>query len=82
MDILKSKLNKWGSMVITQYGGVGKPELMIAFADRAEKDKLVSGGVFWVTVDGGENDVVESLAELVEKLAKKKIGEKERRNAN
>ena len=35
LKTLKDKLEKWGSAVITHYGGVGKTELMTAFADRA-----------------------------------------------
>ncbi len=61
---------------------MGKTELMIASADRAERENLVPGGVFWVRVDGCERDVIESLAELVEKLTRKKIEEEERRNPN
>ncbi len=79
---LKSILEKHGSAVITQYGGIGKTELMIAFADRAERDKQVPGGVFWVTVDGGVKDVLDSLAGLAEKLTRRRMSEDERRNAN
>ncbi len=75
-------LEKWGSAAITQYGGLGKTELMIAFADRAERDGQVPGGVFWVTVDGGERDVIGSLAGLAEKLTRRKMSEEERRNGN
>ena len=79
---LKCILEEWGSAVITQYGGVGKTALMNAFADRAEKDDLVPGGIFWVTVDGGESDVVGSLAGLVEKLTRRRMSKTERRDAN
>ncbi len=82
LDILKCMLEKWGSAVVTQYGGVGKKALMAAFADRAEKEELVPEGVFWVKVDGGESDVVGSLAVLAEKLTRRSMGEEERRNAN
>ncbi len=68
--------------MVTQYGGVGKTELMIAFADQAERDKQVPGGVFWVTVDGDVRDVIGSLAGLVEKLTRRKMSEEERGNAN
>ena len=79
---LKDILEKRGSAVITQYGGIGKTELMISFADRAERDKQVSGGVFWVTVDGSVRDVVDSLAGLAEKLTRRRMSEDERRNLN
>ena len=82
LDRLRGILEKWGSTVISQYGGVGKTELMIALADRAERDKAVQGGVFWVTADGGERDVIESLAGLAEKLIRRKMEEEERRNPN
>ncbi len=82
LGALKCMLEKWGSAVITQYGGVGKTALMIAFAGRAERDDLVPGGVFWVTVDGGERNVVGSLAELVEKLTRRRMGQDERQNPN
>ena len=80
LKALKDILEKWGSAVVTQYGGAGKTELMIAFADRAERDGEVPGGVFWVTVDGGEKDVIGSLAGLAEKLTQRKMSEDERRN--
>ncbi len=82
LDELRDILERWGSAVITQYGGLGKTELLIALADRAERDGVVPGGVFWVTVDGGERDVIESLAKLAEKLTQKKMDEDERRNGN
>ncbi len=69
-------------MVVTQYGGLGKTESMIALADRAEREEVVPGGVFWVMVDGGDRDVISSLARLAEKLACKKMREEERRNPN
>ena len=37
LNTLRVVLEKWGSAVITQYGGVGKTELMIALADRKEQ---------------------------------------------
>ncbi len=79
---LRGMLEKHGSAVLTQYGGLGKTELMIALADRAERDGVVPGGVFWVTVDGGESDAISSLARLAEKLSRKKMGEEDRRNPN
>ena len=79
---LKDKLVKWGSAVITQYRGTDKTELMMAFAYRAEQDKEVPGGVFWVTVDGDERDAISSLAGLAEKLTLRKMDEDQRRNGN
>ncbi len=55
---------------------------MIALADRAERDGVVPGGVFWVTIDGGEMDGIRSLARLAEKLTGRKMDEEERRNGN
>ncbi len=82
LKTLKDTLEKRGSAVITQYGGIGKTEVMVTFADRAEREELVPGGVFWVTADGDVRDVVGSLAELAEKLARRRLSEDEHRNAN
>ncbi len=82
LKTLKDILEKHGSAVVTQYGGVGKTELMVAFADQAERDQLVPGGVFWMTLDGDVRDAVGSLAGLAEKLTRRKMSEEERRNAN
>ncbi len=82
LDTLRDILEKWGSAVISQYGGVGKTELMIALADQVERDEAVTGSVFWVTVDGGERNVIESLAELAEKLTRRRMSEEECRNGN
>ena len=35
-----------------EHVGAGKSELMVAFADRAENENEVAGGVYWVAVDG------------------------------
>ncbi len=51
---------------------------MVAFADQAEREGQVPGGVFWVTVDGGERDLIDSLAELAERLVRRKMCKKER----
>ncbi len=55
---------------------------MLALADRAERDEQEPREVFWVTVDGSEKDVIESLARLAEKLTWRKKDEEERRNSN
>ncbi len=82
LNTLEDILEKRGSAVITQYGGVGKTELMAAFADQADREASVPGGVFWVTVDGDCRDVINSLAGLAEKLIGRKMGKEDRRNAN
>ncbi len=82
LDRLRNILEKRGSAVITQYGGVGKTELMIAFADGAEQQELVPGGVFWMTVDGDVRDVLGALAGLVEKITRRKMSEEEHQNPN
>ncbi len=82
LNSLRDILLKRGSAVITQYGGVGKTELIIALADRAERNNREPRDVFWVTVDGGKKDVIESLAVLAEKLIQRKMDEDERRNPN
>ncbi len=51
---------------------------MIGLADEAEQDEVVSPeGVFSVTVDGGERNVIRSLAGLTEKLTRRKLDEEE-----
>ncbi len=82
LAILKDMLKNQGRAVIAQYDGVGKKELMTAFAYQADRDKLVPGGVFWVPVDGGEKDVIDSLAGLAEKLLRRKMKDEERQNRN
>ncbi len=82
LDTPREILERWGSAVITQYGGLGKTELMIALADRAEREGAVPGGLFWVTVNGGESDVISSFARIAEKLTRRKLDEEERRNLN
>ncbi len=82
LKTLRHILENWGSAAITQYGGAGKTELMVAFAEQAEQDEQVPGGVFWVTVDGDVRDVIGSLAGLAEKLTGRKMREDERQNAN
>ncbi len=80
LDRLQDILVKWGSAVITQNARVGKTQLMIALAERAERNEAVPGGVFWVTVRGGERKVIESLARLAEELERRELGREERRN--
>ncbi len=81
-NTLTEMLGKRGSALIIQYGGVGKTELMIAFADRVERDEQVLGEVFWVKIDGDEKDVLGSLARVAEKLTGEKMSDEERWNAN
>ncbi len=51
---------------------------MIALADRAAREEVVPGGIFWVTVDGGDRDLIESLAGLAEKLRCRRTDKQER----
>ena len=44
LETLEEILENWGSAVITQYGGVGKMELMIALADRAARVRSTTKG--------------------------------------
>ena len=46
LEKLSEILRVRGSAVITQYGGAGKSELMIAFAARAKLENKVPGGVY------------------------------------
>ncbi len=80
LNALRDILKKHGSAVIARYGGVGKTDLMNAFADQAERDKIVPGGVYWMTVDGDVSTVIRSLAVLVEKLTRRRMSEEDQRN--
>ncbi len=55
---LQDILERHGSAGITQYGGAGKTQLMVSFAECAREQKLVPGGVFWVCADGNEETFV------------------------
>ena len=82
LEQLEKILSQHGSAAITQHGGAGKTELMIAFAEQAKREKQVPGGVFWVVVDGEEAEVIEALARLHDYLTGKVIGNEERKNPN
>ncbi len=47
-------LERCGSAAITQYGGAGKTQLMVSFAESAREHGLVPGGIFWVTAHGNK----------------------------
>lgn len=66
------------SAVTTQYGRVGKPRLVVAFAVRAERQKQSPGGVILVVVDGEVMDVIEISARFVYSLTGILIGKEER----
>lgn len=74
------KPQTYGSVVITGYGGLGKSQLMAAFAERSDADGDVPGGVFWVVADGNTCQVVEALAIFVERLKSVRIPENERQD--
>ena len=65
-------------MAITQYGGVGKTQLMAAFAEKAEKEGWVPGGSFWVAAHGTRSVFVESLAEFTESLTQSLLSDADR----
>lgn len=71
-------LAKFGSAAIVQFGGVGKTQLMTAFAEKAERDGKIDGGTFWITADGTAARIVDSLANLWEKLLGTHIRPEER----
>lgn len=78
---LKAKLMEYGSMVISKFGGVGKTQLLIAFAEAAEKEGLIPGGCFWVPAHGSRADVMNSLANFVESLNQRKLQLEHRNDA-
>lgn len=46
-----------------QNGGVGKTQLAVAFAERAEKNSWTLGGSFWIRASGTESKLIANLAE-------------------
>jgi len=81
LGALNETVRRHGSAAITGYGGLGKTQLMTAFAAYLEHDGLVPGGVFWVKIDGSGSEVIESLASFVDKLSGSRLSESDRRNA-
>lgn len=73
LTCLLKLLAKYGSVVITQYGGARKTQLMVALANLAEKRELITGGTFWDTADGTEEQVMGSVSSFVEQLTGLKI---------
>lgn len=69
-------------MAITGFGGLGKTQLMTALASEVEASGDAPGGVYWVTAGGDERAVIESLAEFVEKLRRKRISDIDRKHVN
>lgn len=66
------------SAAITWLGGLGKTQLMAAFAQGAERDENSPRIVYWITADGEASDVVKSLALLAEHLTGWEIPTKDR----
>lgn len=81
LEILREKVEEHGSVAITGFGGLGKPEVMTMFALQAEKEGSVPGGVYWLTADGDGPQIIESLAAIAEKLQGSKIGYDDRKSA-
>lgn len=75
---MKDNLDDHGSACIRQIGGLGKTQLLIAFAEWAEKMGLIPGSCFWVSAHGSTSDVLRSVADFVESLLVKKLSAKNR----
>lgn len=63
---LKKLLLEHGSAAIADIGGIGKTEVMAAFADSVEREGAVNGGVYWVTANGEVEEFIHALSCLVQ----------------
>lgn len=61
-------VREYGSSVISQFGGAGKTQPLVAFAEKLEADGFVPGGSFWVVADGKGAQIAQSLSSFVEQL--------------
>lgn len=80
MNKLKQILDVHGSAAIMQYGGSGKTQLMIVFAERAESQGWVSGGSFWVPAHGNDRQFLQSFASFTESLSEVLLIKEERKD--
>ncbi len=71
-------LERYGSAAITQYGGAGKTQLMVSFAEYAHDQGLVSGGIFWVIADGSKEKVLSSFVDFVQRLGQFALPERDK----
>ncbi len=73
-------LERHGSAAITQYGGAGKTQLMVSFAESAHEHGLVPGGIFWITADGNKEKVFSSFVDFVQSLEQCGLPERDKRD--
>ncbi len=71
-------LERHGSAAITQYGGAGKTQLMVSFAECARQQRLVPGGIFWVIADGNKEKVLSSFVKFVQSLGQLALPEEDK----
>lgn len=71
-------LHEYGSATISHSRGIGKTQLMAAFAEKAEQSGLVPSGTYWVSVHGPRTKVLHSLADFTEALTETRLRETER----
>lgn len=65
---LKKILDEHGSVCITQIGGAGKMQLMIAFAEQAEEMNWIPVGCFWISAHGSTSNILNAVADFTEKI--------------
>lgn len=75
-----SIVNEYGSIVISQHGGIGKTQLMSKFSETAEG--ILPSGVSWVTADGDTGQILDSLAIFLEKLRSSRMSKEYRKDLN
>lgn len=68
LNTLKTILDSYGSAPIIQYGDVGKTQIAVALAERAEKNNWTPAGTFWIRARGKESKLVGNLADFTEAL--------------
>ena len=82
LNRLNSILKSYGAAAIMQHGGVGKTQLVVAYAERAEKSNWISNEAYWVSMHGDESRAVSSLANFAEAITGRAFQEKDRQDAN
>lgn len=79
MSTLENTLDKYNSAAIMQYGGIGKTQLMTAFAEKAEKKSWISGGSYWTQAHGDKNKLLSALVRFASSLTGiRLVGEEKR----
>ncbi len=63
------------------YKAVWETALVTDFAGKADKEELIPRRVFWIMINGGESGVGGSLAVGANRITRKGMNKRDRRNA-